>query len=271
VSSSARSSGSAISEISAGLYGAKKVVLGQNHLPDRGGAGVIEKRTLADAERRDWLRLFRSENVGPATFLTLIEHFDDAGRAIEAAPDLSRCGGRKRAIRIAPVIEIEEEITALCALGGRMVALCEPDYPEALAAIHDPPPILSVLGDTALLSRPSVAVVGAQNASAAGRPLAPEISAGTSRNGFTVISGLARGIDTAAHEGALGAQPSAATIAVIAGGADIVYPTENQAQYERIVEEGAVITEQGLGTQPTAPLPSAQPDGLRAFTGNIDS
>jgi DNA processing protein len=212
----------------------------------------MEKRTLTDAERRDWLRLFRSENVGPATFLTLIEHFDDAGRAIEAAPELSRRGGRKRAIRIAPVREIEEEIAALSELGGRMIALCEPDYPEALAAIHDPPPVLSVLGDSALLSHPSVAVVGARNASAAGRRLAREISAGISRNGFTVISGLARGIDTAAHEGALEARPSAATIAVIAGGADIVYPKENQALYERIVNEGAVITEQRLGTQPTA-------------------
>lgn len=212
----------------------------------------MEKRTLTNQERQDWLRLFRSENVGPATFLRLIEHFDDAGRAIDAAPELSRRGGRKRAIRIAPAREIEEEIAALSELGGRMIALCEPDYPEALAAIHDPPPVLSVLGDPALLSSPSVAVVGARNASAAGRRLAREISAGICRNGFTVISGLARGIDTAAHEGALDARPGGATVAVIAGGIDVVYPKENQALYERIVDEGAVITEQRLGTQPTA-------------------
>ncbi len=212
----------------------------------------MRKRTLTDRQRRDWLRLFRSENVGPATFVRLIEHFDDAEKAIDAAPALSRRGGRKRAIRIAPAGEIDDEIAALSALGGHLIALCEPEYPEALAAIHDPPPVLSVLGSPDLLSRPSVAVVGARNASAAGRRLAREISAGIGRNGFTVISGLARGIDTAAHEGALDARPGAATVAVVAGGVDIVYPKENQALYERIVAEGAVIAEQRLGTQPTA-------------------
>ena len=136
-------------------------------------------------------------------------------------------------------------------LGGCLIALCEPGYPEALAAIHDPPPVLSVLGDPALLARPSVAIVGARNASAAGRRLTRELAAGIGRDGFTIISGLARGIDTAAHEGALDA-PDASTVAVIAGGIDVIYPKENQSLYERIVERGAVISEQRLGTQPTA-------------------
>ena len=211
----------------------------------------MQKRTLNDTERRDWLRLFRSENVGPATFLSLMEHFDKAADALDAAPGLSRRGGRKRAIRIAPADEIDREIDALVSLGGCLIALCEPGYPEALAAIHDPPPVLSVLGDPALLARPSVAIVGARNASAAGRRLTRELAAGIGRDGFTIISGLARGIDTAAHEGALDA-PDASTVAVIAGGIDVIYPKENQSLYERIVERGAVISEQRLGTQPTA-------------------
>jgi len=215
----------------------------------------MHKRQLNDRERRDWLRLFRSENVGPATFLRLIEHFEDAAEALEAAPALSRRGGRKRAIRIAPADEIDREIGALTSLGGHLIALCEPDYPEALAAIHDPPPVISILGDPAWLPRPSVAIVGARNASAAGRRLARELATGIRRDGFTIVSGLARGIDTAAHEGGLdapGASSEASTIAVIAGGIDVVYPKENQALYERIVEQGAVVSEQRLGTQPTA-------------------
>ena len=212
----------------------------------------MEKKTLTDTERRDWLRLFRSENVGPATFLRLIDHFDNAADAIDAAPDLSRRGGRKRAIRIAGLAQTEDEIEALNAIGGRMIAICEPDYPEALAAIHDPPPVLSVLGNAARLSRPSVAIVGARNASAAGRKIARQFAFGICRDGFEVISGLARGIDTAAHGGALDAGFSATTVAVVAGGVDVGYPKENQGLYERIVEKGAVIGEQRLGTQPTA-------------------
>ncbi len=212
----------------------------------------MNAKTLSEEERRDWLRLYRSENVGPATVRQLIENFGNAADAIEAAPELSRRGGRKRAIRIAGIAETEDEIAALERLGGRVIALCEPDYPEALAAIHDPPPVLSVLGDAARLSRPSVAVVGARNASAAGRKIARKMAAGICRDGFEVVSGLARGIDTAAHEGAIEAGFPATTVAVVAGGVDVVYPKENQALYERIVANGAVVGEQKLGTQPTA-------------------
>lgn len=212
----------------------------------------MRKRALTDDERRDWLRLIRSENVGPATFLTLIDHFEDAEDAIEAAPALSRRGGRKREIRIAPEARIDAEIDGLHALGGRLIALCELDYPEPLAAIHDPPPVLSVLGDDALLRQPSVAVVGARNASAAGRRMARDLAAAIAADGYTIVSGLARGIDTAAHESALDRPDGASTVAVVAGGIDVVYPQENRSLYERIVAGGAVISEQPFGVQPTA-------------------
>jgi DNA processing protein len=209
----------------------------------------MRRRELTDAERLDWLRLIRSENVGPATFLSLMRHFDfDAAAAIAAAPELSRRGGRKRAIRIVAADDIEGEIAALHDAGGRSIALCEPDYPDALAAIHDPPPVLSILGRPDLLARHSIAVVGARNASAAGRRIAREIAADLGKSGLVIVSGMARGIDTAAHEGAL----ATGTVAVLAGGIDVVYPRENQTLYERIRDEGVVISEQRLGLAPTA-------------------
>lgn len=132
--------------------------------------------------------------------------------------------------------------------GATLIALCEPEYPQALSTIHDPPPLLQVFGDTSLLNKPSIGIVGARNASAAGRVFAREISAVLGKEGLVVSSGLARGIDTAAHDGAL----DTGTIAVVAGGIDIVYPRENEALYEKIVRSGAVISEQPFGTSPTA-------------------
>ena len=207
-----------------------------------------DARPFTDAERLDWLRLARSENVGPATFFALLAHCGDVAEAIARAPELSLRGGRSRAIKIASRDEVAREAETLAADGGHLIVWGEAAYPEPLAAIHDPPPVISVKGDPKHLSGRCVAVVGARNASAAGRRFARDIAAGLGHGGLTVVSGLARGIDTAAHEGAL----ATGTVAVVAGGVDDIYPSENAALYARIVAEGAVISEQPFGTQPTA-------------------
>lgn len=205
-------------------------------------------RALTDAERLDWLRLIRSENVGPVTFFALLRHFGSAAEALAGAPELSRRGGRSRAIRIAARDAAEAEIAALERLGGTPIACVEPAYPPNLAAIADPPPLIQVLGDPALLLRPCVGVVGARNASAAGRRFARDMAGQLGQAGHVVVSGMARGIDTAAHEGAL----ATGTVAVVAGGVDVVYPPENASLHAALREQGAVLSEQPPGTEPTA-------------------
>lgn len=200
-----------------------------------------------DDERLARLRLIRSENIGPATFIRLLERFGSAAAAVDALPGIARHVGR-RELRIASAEAAAREWRALERLGGRFVMLGEPDYPPQLAALEDAPPLLAVLGNAARLSDPSVAVVGARNASVNGRRLARELAAEIGLGGFVIVSGLARGIDTAAHEAAL----ESGTVAVLAGGIDVVYPPENQALCRRIAESGAVVTEAVLGQQPTA-------------------
>jgi DNA processing protein len=203
---------------------------------------------ISPAERCDRLRLIRSQNVGPATFAALLGHFGTAAAALAALPELSRRGGRGRAIRIASRESAEAEIEALERIGGRLVALGEPDYPPPLAAIPDAPPLIQLLGSRDVLARDCVGMVGARNASAAGRRFARGMASDLGRRGLVVVSGMARGIDTAAHEGAL----DSGTITVVAGGIDVVYPAENRRLYDDIVAQGAVVSEQPLGTQPTA-------------------
>jgi DNA processing protein len=203
---------------------------------------------LSSAQRANWLRLIRSENIGPVTFFSLLRHFATVEEALERAPELSRKGGRARPIRIAAKGVVEDEISALEKAGGTLIAFCEPAYPKALAVIHDPPPVIQIRGHAALLNKRSVGIVGARNASAAGRRFTREIAADIGRADYAVISGMARGIDTAAHEGAM----PTGTVAAVAGGVDVVYPRENAALYEDIVARGAIISEQPFGTRPTA-------------------
>lgn len=205
-------------------------------------------RALTDAERLDWLRLIRSENVGPITFFQLLDRFGGADSALEALPELARRGGRGGRLRIADESAAEREVEGLAAIGARLIACGEDEYPQALAAIADPPPLVAVRGQAHLLKRPTVAVVGARNASANGRRFAQAITRDLGEAGLVVASGLARGIDTAAHEGAV----ESGTVAVVAGGIDVIYPPENKALYERIVEGGAVIAEERLGMVPQA-------------------
>jgi DNA processing protein len=199
-----------------------------------------------DADRLARLRLIRSENVGPITFRELMKYFASAAEALDALPSLSARGGRK--IKVCPRSKAEAEITQAEAAGARHLHMGEAGYPAALAAAEDAPPVLLVIGHAHLLDKPMVGIVGARNASTNGRRLAREIATGVAAGGIVVASGMARGIDAAAHEGAL----DGGTVAVLAGGPDVVYPNENQALYESLIERGAVIAESPPGLTPQA-------------------
>ncbi len=204
--------------------------------------------SLTDAARLDWLRLIRSENVGPVVFRQLLERYGNPAAALEALPELARRAGARRRIRVCPPAEAEAEAEAAARAGVRLLALCEPAYPALLKTLDDAPPLLCVLGDPAALALDSLGIVGARNASANGRRFAGRLAADIAAAGLAVTSGMARGIDTAAHRGAL-PRP---TVAVLAGGVDIIYPPENEALHAEIRERGAVISEVPLGTTPQA-------------------
>jgi DNA processing protein len=204
---------------------------------------------LTPEQRIAWLRLIRSENVGPATFRSLINHFGSAQAALAALPELSRRGGAPRSPRIATREEAEAEIAALERLGGRFVGIGESLYPPWLRHADSPPPLIALRGSPKHLTSPCIAIVGARNASVAGRKLAGMLARGLGEADFVVVSGLARGIDAAAHEAAL----SGGTIAVFAGGLDSVYPPENTELFERILAaDGCGISEMRLGWEPRA-------------------
>jgi DNA processing protein len=203
---------------------------------------------LDEAERICRLRLARSENVGPILFGQLLGRFGTAAAAIEAIPGLARRGGRAKPLKVCPHDRAMAEIEALADMNARYIVRGEADYPIALAAIDDAPPAISVLGDGGLLGERTIAIVGARNASANGRRFAARLAGELGTNDVVVVSGLARGIDAAAHEGAL----ASGTVAVVAGGLDVVYPAENQALFEDIVARGAVVAENALGTVPRA-------------------
>lgn len=211
-------------------------------------AMTLARPQLGDGERTDWLRLIRSENVGPVTFFRLLERYGSAAEALRALPGLAARGGRTKPLKIASRAEAERELAACARIGGRMIAACEPGFPAPLAAIDDCPPLLTVLGHPHLLARPMVAVVGARNASLNGRRLAARVAGELGAAGFTVVSGLARGIDAAAHEAAL----AVGTAAVVAGGADVAYPEENRGLQALIAEQGAILAEMPVGTHPQA-------------------
>ena len=205
-----------------------------------------EPRTLTEAERLDWLRLARSENVGPITFFALLERFGSPAAVLDALPALARRGGRRRPIKVCARTTAERELEALAALGAHPIALGEPAYPQALAAIDDPPPVLALRGRVDLLAGECIAVVGARNASANGLHFAEQLAKDLGAAGLTVVSGMARGIDARAHTGAL----ATGTVAVMGGGVDVLYPKENRSLFERLLAEGTVVAEAPLGTVP---------------------
>lgn len=199
---------------------------------------------LTDEQRIDWLRLIRSESVGPLTFRSLINRFGGAGNALEALPGL--LAERGKAIRIPSRSEIEREIERGARMGAVFVAMGEPDYPKMLAAIPAAPPVIAMMGRVEIASRPAIAMVGARNASATGMLMAERLAGELGRAGFTIVSGLARGIDTKAHAASL----ATGTVAVFAGGLDHIYPSENRALAERIAAEGCLLSEMPLGWEP---------------------
>lgn len=206
------------------------------------------RRALSDAERLDWLRLIRTENVGPVTFHRLLERYGSADAALRALPDLAHRGGRTKPLRIATRSDAARELDAVGRVGARLIAACEPDYPPALAMIDDAPPLISIMGHAHLLKKAAIGIVGARNASVNGRRFAERLAVELGEAGLLVVSGLARGIDAAAHSGAL----ATGTAAVVAGGVDIIYPEENAELYRRIAEAGVIVAESMVGVQPQA-------------------
>jgi DNA processing protein len=201
---------------------------------------------LSAAQRLACLRLIRSENVGPVTFRELVSHFGGAEEALAALPELSRRGGYRHPIRVCPLNVAEAELEAAADIGARALFVGEPGYPPALAAVDPPPPLLYVKGKVGHLARPMLAVVGARNGSAAGQKLARLFASSIGAAGFVIVSGLARGIDSAAHEAAL----ETGTVAVLAGGPDNVYPPEHAELQRQIAERGCLVSENPPGFAP---------------------
>ncbi|NKN36764.1 DNA-protecting protein DprA [Agrobacterium sp. a22-2] len=213
-----------------------------------GGAG----RTgiaLTERQRIAWLRLIRSDNVGPATFRDLINHFGTAETALAMLPELSRRGGSTRAIRIATESEAERELETARRFGATFVGIGEPDYPPALRQIDGAPPLLAVKGNLKAGLKPAIGIVGSRNASISGAKFAAMMARDTGRAGYTIISGLARGIDTSAHQASL----ETGTIAAMAGGLDQPYPPENIGLLKEIWDgTGLAISEMPFGWEPRA-------------------
>ncbi len=225
--------------------------------PDANAAGSASTRRAGAAavlpppltgERLARLKLAATERVGPVTYHELLQRFGSAAAALGALPGLAAEAGLRRPPAIPQAHEIAAEAAALQRIGGRHLVIGDADYPAALAALADAPPVLRVCGDTCLFDRPLIALVGARNASTAGRRMAGDLARDLGAAGLVVVSGLARGIDTAAHQAAL----ETGTIAVVAGGLDIVYPPENEALYRAIAGSGLLLTEMPLGAVPQA-------------------
>jgi DNA processing protein len=208
----------------------------------------LRSEPITLTEKLAWLRLARTENIGPITFYRLLEGYGGVERALSALPELSRRGGRKKPLTAPSVSDVEQEYEALQKLGGDIITASEDTYPLVLAATDDAPPVLSVLGNPDLMQRSCIAMVGARNASLNGKKFAERLARDLGAKEQIIVSGLARGIDTAAHIGAL----ETGTIAVVAGGIDIIYPEENTKLYGVIKERGLIIAESKLGQQPFA-------------------
>lgn len=211
-------------------------------------AGATSGVRLTDDQRRDWLRLIRSENIGPRTFRTLLNHYGGAREALQALPDLARRGGAERPGRICTADEADRELECARRNGVVYIALGEPDYPERLHMIDDAPPLLSVRGRVQALSSPMIGIVGSRNASGAGAKFAGVIAHDLGQAGFVIASGLARGIDAAAHRASL----ASGTVAVLAGGHNHVYPPEHTGLLDELLQTGAAITEMPFDWEPRA-------------------
>ncbi len=203
--------------------------------------------SLADASPFDVLRLIRSENVGAVTFFQLVKRYGSPAKALDALPELANRGGLNRPIRIASKTAVESELEKAEKYGAKLLLYGQSDYPALLHEIHDAPPLLMLRGSAQLWKqRRCVAIVGSRNASAGGCSLTRKLARDCGEMGLVVVSGLARGIDAAAHQGAL----ASGTVGVIAGGIDTIYPPENLPLYNQLAETGAILSEQPFGSAP---------------------
>ncbi len=209
-------------------------------------APVLHPRS--DEDLLSWLQLLRSENVGPLTFYRLLKRYGTPGEAFKALPELASQGGLKRPLKLASLAEVERELEATRAFGAHIITIKDQAYPPLLRHIDSAPPVLTVKGRLELLQKALFAIVGARNASAMGKKLAFQFGADLGVRGWGISSGLARGIDGAAHQGSL----SSGTVAVLAGGITHIYPPENEALYHKIAEEGVMIAESPFGVSPQA-------------------
>ena len=201
----------------------------------------------------DRLRLARAEGVGPVTYRRLLARFGTPAAALRALPGLARAGGRATPPTVPDEDTAAAELAATVKLGGRLLLFGAVDYPPLLALLDDAPPAIAVLGDLGLLSVRAIALVGGRNASVNGRRIAEDLGAELARAGLGVVSGMARGIDAAAHQGALSVGPPLGrTVAVVAGGLDVPYPPDHAELQRRIAAAGAVVTEAPPGTIPQA-------------------
>jgi DNA processing protein len=201
---------------------------------------------LTDEQRLEWLRLIRTDNIGPRTFRSLINHCGGARAALDALPELARRGGAAKPVRIFSREAAERELEASTKVGIALMALGEPDYPARLRMIDDAPPLIGVRGKAGVLASHMIAVVGSRNASAAGAKFAERIARELGDAGFIIVSGLARGIDAAAHRASL----ETGTVAVLAGGHKHIYPAEHIPLVEQILPAGCAITEMPLEWEP---------------------
>ena len=204
-------------------------------------------------EKKDWIRLSRTENVGPVTFKTLLSVYGTPKNALKNLPDFAKRGGRKKPLVIPDEGQICAEMEKVEELNGTMLCFCETDFPSLLRQISDCPMVLTVLGDKMLLRKKMVALVGTRNATLNGKNLARKFSLDFAMQDYVVVSGMAKGIDTAAHTGALDAPPDkGGTIAVLGTGPDVIYPLENEKLYRSLTIKGAVVSELPLGAKPFA-------------------
>lgn len=207
-----------------------------------------DRTPITDTERLSRLRLIRSDNVGPRTFRSLLHHFGDARTALERLPDLARRGGAAGPGRICSEEDARAELVAGKKIGVSLLAPGEAGYPPRLATLDDAPPLLGVRGAAEVLMRPMIAIVGSRNASGAGLKFAGQLARDLGDAGFVVISGLARGIDQAAHRATIQSR----TVAVLAGGHDRIYPPEHTDLLAALLEAGGAISEMPLGHVPRA-------------------
>jgi len=198
-------------------------------------------------QRYSWLRLLRSRGIGTVTFYRLLAEYGSAQNVLDKLPEVAATAGVK-GYRTYSQDALDAEFDTAKAANARLLCFGDPEYPPPLAAIANPPPALWAMGDLSLFSRPTVSIVGARNASSLGRRMAYALARDLGAAGYTVVSGLARGIDASAHEGALGT----GTIAVQGGGVDIIYPSENTRLAQAIANQGLRLSEQPMGLQPQA-------------------